>query len=93
LVETNNLADITTTTYTEITKTFTLLSNNFYIRTNNYPQHIKITAVSSGGTSEGEYKDRGQSTTARYSTTVETVADLIFKTNASNYGNIVLIKR
>jgi hypothetical protein len=92
-IETNNLADITITTYTEIIKTFTLLSNNFYIRTNNYPQYIKITAVSSGGTSEGEYKNRGQNTTARYGTTTENVQDLIFKTDASNFWNIVLIKR
>ena len=93
LIETNNLADITVTTYTEISKTFTTLSNNFYIPTYNIPNTIRITAVSSVGNSTGEYKRREQSCTAKYGTTTEVVADKIFKTNASNFWNIVLIKR
>lgn len=91
--QTNHLADITITTYTEIVKSLTLLSNNFYIRTGNYPQNIKITAVSSAGSSTGEYKRREQSCTAKYGATTEVVADKIFKTDASNYGNIVIVKR
>ncbi len=93
LTEINQLADITVTTYTEISKTFTTLSNNYFIKTGNIPNTIRITAKSSVWDSTGEYKRREQSCTAKYSTTTEVVADKIFKTNASNYGNIVIVKR
>ena len=93
LTETNQLADITVTTYTEIAKSLSLTSNNYFIKTGNIPNTIRITAVSSGGSSTGEYKRREQSCTAKYGATTEVVADKIFKTDASNYGNIVIVKR
>lgn len=92
-VTTNHLADITISTYTEITISLTLSWFNYYIRTNSYPNNIKISAISSAWTSEWEYIYPNQSCTARYWTTTEFVDNKIFKTNADNYWHIVQIKK
>ena len=49
--------------------------------------------LSSVWQSEWVYENREQTCTVKYGTTVERVSDKIFKTDGSNYGNILSIKK
>lgn len=90
LTTTNNLADITIATQTEITITLTLLSNTYFIPVPLKIKKIVMNAVSSWWSSEWIYELREQSCTTSW---VTVVADKIFKTDSTNYWNIVLIKK
>lgn len=87
---TNHLADITIATPTEITITLTLLSNSYFIPVPLKIKKIVMNAVSSWWSSEWIYELREQSCTTSW---VTVVADKIFKTDTTNYWNIVLIKK
>ena len=89
---TNNTT-VNVTTYTEIAKSTTLTSNNYFVPVWIRYTKIEMTAISSGWSSEWVYELRSQSCTTKYSTTTTFVADKIFKTDASNYWNIVSVKR
>lgn len=93
LTETNHLASITVDVHTEITITLSLTSNNFFIPVKIRCSRIIMTATSSVWSSEGIYELRSQSCTAKYWATTEFVSDKIFKTDGSNYWNIVSTKR
>ena len=93
ITETNHLASMAVTIHTEIAITLSLTSNNFFVPVWIRYTKIVISAISSWGSSEGIYELRSQSCTAKYWATTEVVTGKIFKTDANNYWDIVLIKR
>ena len=93
MTETNHLASITISVHTEIAIVLSLTSNNFFIPVWIRYNKIVISATSSTWSSEWVYELRNQSCTAKYWSTTEFVSNKIFKTDASNYWNIVSIKR
>lgn len=91
ITENTHTADMAVTTYTEITITFTnTWTILYYIPcTVKNIKKITMTAVSSGWSSEWTRVYLDQSCITKYSTTTTFVADKIFKTDATNYWNIV----
>lgn len=93
IVETNHLADITVATLTEITITSTLSWYWIFIPVWFNPKKIQMTATSSVWSSTWTWTSDWQSCTTKYGTTTAFVTDKIFKTDASNYGNIITTRR
>lgn len=91
LTTTDHYADITVSTYTEITITLAVTSKNYFIPVWFNPTYITMNAKSANGTSNWTWgRNITQSCTTKYSTTA-IVSGKIFKTDASNYGNIISI--
>jgi hypothetical protein len=93
ITTTNHQATSTTATYTEITITLTNSWWNYYYIPAYLRNIKKITfeAVWNNWNSSWEWTRESQSCIARYSSNTYNVSDKIFKTDASNYWNIVSV--
>jgi len=93
IVSSSHNTTVNITTYTEIAKSETLTSNNYFVPVWIRYTKIEVSAISSWWSSEWIYELRSQSCTTKYSSTTTFVSDKIFKTDASNYWEVVLVKR
>jgi len=92
--ETNHKADITTTTYTEITITNALSSNGYYIPVWFNPSKIEITAESTAWRSTWTWEWWAKRWIQSCNSSVSWfVSDKVFQTSGANYGNITKITR
>jgi len=92
-VETNNLAILTVSTYTEIAITLTNTGFAYFIPTYSYPNNITMNAISSVWSSDWTYKYPNQSCNTKYWTTTAFIDNKIFQTDESNYWTILQVKR